>query len=130
MTTSPPRHGSTDGDVRAAFAELIDPHLQPGMIGYRAPDGARLCAACGCPEDLHCGVCGCRRAAGTPDECACAKFIAAIPTCPECGLRFSELWRLQNHLLPAPTCRGAARAATGRFAAPPAFEPPIGAGTH
>jgi hypothetical protein len=104
--------------------------LPPGMIAYVGPDGAPLCAACGCPAELHCGVCGCRSGAGTPDECLCAKLVTAIPTCPHCGLRFSERWRLQNHLMPNPTCRGAARQAAGKFAQPPTFEPPIRAGVH
>jgi hypothetical protein len=104
--------------------------LPPGRSADVGPDGAPLCAACGCPAELHCGVCGCRSGAGTPDECLCAKLVTAIPTCPHCGLRFSERWRLQNHLMPNPTCRGAARQAAGKFAQPPTFEPPIRAGVH
>lgn len=125
MTTSPP-----PGTPLGAFDQILklDPDMPPGMIGYRAADGSRLCAACGCREKLHCGVCGCRHLAGTPAECACAKFIAAIPTCPHCGLRFSELWRLQNHLMPTPTCRNSPRAAAGHFAVAPTFAPPINAG--
>lgn len=103
--------------------------LPAGMIGYRSTtDNTLLCAACGCREDGHCRVCGCRTAAGTPDECLCAKFIAAIPTCLHCGLRFSERWRLQNHLMPTPTCRNSPRAAAGRYTPAPEFAPPIHAG--
>lgn len=102
-----------------------DPSLPYGEMGFRAADGTQLCAACGCRKDAHCGVCGCRTRAGQRDECLCAKFVATIQMCPHCGHMFGARWRLQNHLLPTPTCQTGARSAAGRYAARPDFAPPL-----
>jgi hypothetical protein len=111
-----------------AFADLLiaDDTLPYGMVGFRDGDGTRLCAACGCREDAHCRYGHeCLTSLGTPEECQCAKFIAAVPICPECGYRFSVLWRLQSHLMPTPICRRAAWGAAGKFARPLEFVPPL-----
>ncbi|ABW88444.1 hypothetical protein SEA_EVANESCE_50 [Mycobacterium phage Evanesce] len=83
------------------------------------------CAACGCVYADHCGVCGCRTNAGTRDECLCAKFVAVIHTCTDCGTMFGRRWQLQNHRMPVPTCKVSARAAAGAYADRPSFAPPL-----
>lgn len=107
--------------------ELIpDDTLAPGMLGFRHKDGTRYCAACGCREDEHCKYGHeCLTNQGTDEECRCAKFIAALPICGECGHRFGALWQLQNHSMPTPTCRRAAWGAAGKFARPAEFVPPL-----
>ncbi|WP_431231475.1 hypothetical protein ACQ856_18105 [Mycolicibacterium psychrotolerans] len=83
------------------------------------------CAACGCRYDEHCLICGCLTHKGDRDECLCAKFVAHVPTCPHCGHMFGQNWRLHVHLLPTPKCQSGARAAAGRHATAPTFEPPL-----
>lgn len=126
----------TAAPIRFGDIELVpDPSLPEGEIGFRREDGVRLCAACGCPEGIekdadgnlrgHCKVCGCRTRAGQRDECLCARFVATIQVCPHCGHMFGARWKLQNHLLPVPSCQTGARAAAGRFADAPDFAPPL-----
>lgn len=110
----------------SAFGELqiiTDPDARPNTIAFIGPSGEKLCAACGCPETEHCGVCGCRTNQGADDECLCARFVPEIPICPECGHMFRVYWHLQVHMLPTPRCRISARAAGGY--GPIAFEPPL-----
>lgn len=110
-------------------ATALDPARRPNTLAFRGPDGEKLCAACGCPEVSgamgpgHCLQCGCLTRAGGDDECLCAKFVAEIALCPECGHLFRARWQLQVHMLPTPRCRISARAAGGYAA--PTFEPPL-----
>lgn len=114
---------------------VADDTLEPGMLGFRDKEtGQRLCMACGCPE-THDPETGkghapyakreCLTGHGTPEECLCAKFVPAIATCVDCGWQFPELWHLQNHRLPTPTCLSSAWAAGGRYAQRPKFAPPL-----
>lgn len=117
---------TTAAPIRFGDLELVpDPDMPEGAIAYRHADGTRLCAGCGCREDNHCRVCGCRTRAGEPEECLCARFVAVIWVCVDCGHMFGDRWRMQNHRMPSPTCLRGARAAAGRYADKPDRLPPL-----
>jgi hypothetical protein len=115
--TAPTKFGPFDIVPKADMPE--------GVIAFRGPDGAELCAACGCRVDGHCKVCGCQTGAGTDDECVCATAVPEIYVCVSCGHLFPTKWQMQVHRLPSPACLRAAVGAAGRFAEPPRFEPPL-----
>jgi hypothetical protein len=112
----------TDETVKPNTFEVRDDSGKREAFDF---DGVRLCAACGCREDVHCLKCGCLTNKGERDECICARFVAVIWACPDCGHMFSAKWKLQNHRLPVPTCRAGARGAAGRFADTPSAAPPL-----
>lgn len=86
-------------------------------MGSAWPDDAPDCAACEHPAAEHCGKCGCGRGVGTRDECICARYVAELFPCPDCGHVFKHRHELQNHALPTPTCRAwAGIAAAGKYA--------------
>jgi len=113
MTINAPTRSIT---TIAGIDVVADDTMPPGALAYRDADGRRLCAACLCPEDRHCRVCGCLTHKDQRDECLCAKFVEVIWACVECGHMFGKKWQMQVHTLPTPTCRTGARAAAGKHA--------------
>lgn len=118
--------GTPTRDNAAASAEVADdgtvtfqiPDTPPAPAGPSMPwpDDAPDCAACGCPAAAHCRVCGCLTDKGTREECLCARYVADIIKCPDCGQMFARRWMLDNHRLPEPSCQTGMRRAAGRYA--------------
>jgi hypothetical protein len=87
--------------------------------------GERVCAACGHPKKRHCPTDGCLDGVKTSDECICAKYVAELHTCDDCGRIFAERWQWQNHRMPTPTCLAGGRGAAGKYADRPKVGAPL-----
>lgn len=83
-----------------------------------AVEAPPACAACEHTKTQHCPTDGCLSGVGTPQECVCAKYVAELHICEDCGYVFGEKWHLQIHRSGTPACLRQGRAAAGRHADP------------